>query len=479
MFVDSHAHLFFKDYDDDLDGVINRARDAGVSAIICPGTDLETSKRSIELAEHYDLIYAAVGFHPHDANKAVGENGIPDPAILAKLEELSRHPKVVAIGEIGLDYHYNFSPPDVQRRVFSALIDLARGRDLPIIIHTRESEADALAIVERHLNDGKEWRAKFATEYDRYPAAKGVFHCFSGDVAMAQKVIDWGFYISMPGPVTFPVRPGKNNTMVAVASKISPEHILLETDSPYLTPHPYRGKRNEPANVRLIADKIGELHSLSAEDIGRASSFGVQKLFGIGSYPKPTFAYKLRNSLYLGITLRCNADCVFCDRKGEAIIKGHNLRIEKEPSAEDVIRTISDPKQYEEIVFCGFGEPTIRLDVVKEVSRWVRNNGGKVRINTDGHGNVINKRNIVPELVGLVDSVSISLNSLDPEQYGKLMRIDGPRFFSVMVEFARECVKHGLEVTMTIVDLPEIDQAQAREFVEKEIGAKFKNRPFF
>ncbi|TAK64475.1 MAG: radical SAM protein, partial [Bacteroidetes bacterium] len=203
------------------------------------------------------------------------------------------------------------------------------------------------------------------------------------------------------------------------------------------------------------------------------------KLFGVGKYPEPEIAYKLRNSLYLNITIRCNADCVFCDRKGEAVIKGHNLKIEKEPSAEEVIRAIGDPKNYDEIVFCGFGEPTIRFDVLKEVSRWVKEHGGKIRLNTDGHGNVINHRNIVPELVGLVDSVSISLNSIDPKQYGELMRVDGQTMFPAMLEFARECVKHKLDTTMTIVDLNEVDEQKAKEFVQKEIGAKFKNRPYF
>ncbi|MCZ6776834.1 MAG: TatD family nuclease-associated radical SAM protein [Ignavibacteria bacterium] len=189
--------------------------------------------------------------------------------------------------------------------------------------------------------------------------------------------------------------------------------------------------------------------------------------------------YKLRNSLYINLTIRCNADCVFCDRKGEAIIKGHNLRITKEPTVQEVINEIGDPTKYDDIVFCGYGGPTIRLDAVKEVSKWVKQHRGKTRLNTDGHGNIINKRNIIPELVGLIDAVSISLNTTDPEHYGELMRIDGKKHFNAMIEFAKESVKTFHDVTMTIVNLDGVDRGKARRLVEDEIGATFRARPYF
>jgi TatD DNase family protein len=472
MFVDSHAHLFFKDYHNDLEEVLHRAREEGVDYIICPGTDLASSRQSIALAEKYEMIYACVGVHPHDASKATD-------ATLKEIETTSNHPKVVAIGEIGLDYHYNFSPPSVQQEIFEAQIDIAQRRDLPIVIHSREAEEDTLRILKTKIGTKPDWRKNKSHTFDRYPPPRGVFHCFPGDSKMAWEIIKSGFYISLPGPVTFGTKSNKPNSMIEVAAHVSAEHILLETDSPYLTPAPYRGRRNEPAYVKYIAQTIADIQHLSIEDIGRASSFGVRRLFGIGPYPSPTIAYRLRDSLYLNITIRCNADCVFCDRKGEAIIKGHNLRIDKEPTVDEIIHAIGDPTRFADIVFCGYGEPTIRLDALREVARWVKNNGGNVRLNTDGHGNVIHHRNIVPDLVGLVDSVSISLNSTDPVQYGKLMRLDGKIFFPAMIDFAKECVKQKLDVTMTIVGLDEVDEQQARAFVEKEIGAKFKNRPYF
>ena len=279
MFIDSHAHLFFKDFKDDLDDVIKRAQEAGVDYIVNPGTDLETSRQSIELAERFEMVYACVGFHPHDASKADGKS-------LEEIEQLSLHPKVVGIGEIGLDYHYNFSPPEKQREVFSQQIEIALRRNLPIVIHSREAEDDTLRIVEEYAHQSRSAGSPPEQSPGVQPASRGplrgVFHCFPGDAAMAQKVIGWGFYISIPGFVTFGSKPTRPNSMVEVASKIPARHILLETDSPYLTPAPNRGKRNEPANIPFIAEKIAQLQGLTAAEIGRASSAGVRELFGIG-----------------------------------------------------------------------------------------------------------------------------------------------------------------------------------------------------
>jgi len=468
MLTDSHAHLTSKEFDRDRDEVIRRARDAGVSVIINPGTTLADSRDAVALAAKHEGLYACVGVHPHEAKLA-------DDRTLTELAELSNESRVVAIGEIGLDFHYDFSPRDVQERVFTAQLEIAARRDLPVVIHSREAAERTLAIVTEFLKTHPGWRSRLTTPVSRYPAPKGVFHCFAGDAEAAWNLINMGFYVSVPGIVTF-----KNAGLAAhVAGEVSPEHLLLETDSPYLAPVPHRGKRNEPAYLPLIAARIAELQHLSVEDIGRSANYGVHTLFGIGEPGQPRITYSLRNSLYINLTIRCNADCVFCDRKGEAMVKGHNLKIDREPTAEEVIREIEDPRKYEEIVFCGYGEPTIRLDVMKTVARWVKDHGGATRLNTDGHGNVINKRNIVPELAGLIDAVSISLNSTDPAQYGALMRLDGARYFPAMIAFAKEAVRQLPRVIMTIVDLKAVDQEKARRLVEEEIGATFVTRPYF
>ena len=467
MYIDSHAHIFFEDYQNDRDEVLQRAREAGVESIVVPGTNLETSREAVALAEKYDFIYACVGFHPHDASKATGEH-------LREIEELSKQRKVVAIGEIGLDYHYDYSPRDQQIGIFESQIQMAIRRDLPIVVHTRESLPDAMEIVRTAVTNSPGWMSGRLNLHSRRPAPKGVFHCFSGTAEEAWKLLDLGFFVSYPGIVTF-----KNSPAAETLRQTGFDHILLETDSPYMAPVPLRGKRNEPANIRLIGRKIAEIFEMTEEDVARAARFNAKKLFAIGPPDPPQIVYKLRNSLYLNITIRCNADCYFCDRKGEAIVKGHNLKIEQEPTTQEVIEAIGDPTQFDEIVFCGYGEPTIRLDVVKEVARWVKSKGGKVRLNTDGHGSVINHRNIVPELVGLVDSVSVSLNSVDPKQYGEMMAIDGERFHRAMIDFTRECKKCFPEVVMTVVGMNEIDTEAAREFVEKEIGVELRVRPYF
>jgi TatD DNase family protein len=467
MFIDSHAHLNSDDFRTDLDEVLRRAKDAGVETIIVPGTTLETSLEAVTLAEKYPEVYACVGIHPHDASRASTD-------ALAAIERISEHKKVVAIGEIGLDYHYDFSPRDVQREVFDKQIQIAIRRNLPIVVHTRESQDDAIAAVEKAVKANSAWRTSEASVRTRMPARRGVFHCFPGGPEEAERVMQLGFCVSYPGIVTF-----KNSPVIETLKSVGYDHILLETDSPYLAPVPLRGKRNEPANVALIAQKIADVFGASLEDVARGSRYNTKKLFGIGPDDPPRIAYKLKNSLYLNLTIRCNADCIFCDRKGDAVVKGHNLKIEKEPTVQEVVDAIGDPKLYEEVVFCGYGEPTIRLDVLKEVARWVKEKGGRVRLNTDGHGNVIHHRNIVPDLVGLIDCVSISLNSTDPKQYGELMRLDGAKYHRAMVEFSRECVKQLPEVVMTVVGMPEIEIQAAKEFVEKEIGAHFRIRPYF
>ena len=466
MFVDSHAHLTSPEFQADRGEVIARALEAGVRFIVNPAINLEDSKRAIELAERHAAVYACVGVHPHEAGSAGN---------LAEIEEMSRHPKVVAIGEIGLDFHYDYSPRDVQARVFMDQLEIARRRDLPVVIHTRESTVEAVEIVREMVDASPDWMGRKTPRGERHPPPRGVFHCFPGDLDQAWTVIRLGFYLSFPGILTFK-NPGRARE---VAGSVSLEHFLIETDSPYMAPVPHRGKRNEPAYLSLIAAKLAELQRLSVPDVARATSHGAHRLFGIGEPPEPQITYTLREALYVNLTIRCNADCVFCDRKGEAIIKGQNLRLEREPTPGEVIQSIADPTRYSEIVFCGYGEPTIRLEALKEIARWVKERGGKTRLNTDGHGSLINRRNIVPELVPLIDAVSISLNSPDPGQYGELMRIDGEKHFAAMIEFARECVRAISEVSMTVVDLEEVNMEEARRLVEEEIGATFIRRPFF
>jgi TatD DNase family protein len=452
MFIDTHTHLFLPNFNGEVNEVIQRAKDSGVDYMIVPATDLATAAEAIKLAEKHDIIYAAVGVHPHDTQEWNDD-------LLVHLDKLAKHEKVVAIGEIGLDYYYDFSPREKQLHAFEAQIKLALNNNLPIIVHNREADDDTLEIMRKYKDTG----------------LRAQFHCFAGSINDARELIEMGHFISFTGNITY----SKADNLRKVLSRVDTENLLLETDSPFMSPKPYRGKRNEPSYINLVAEKIAEVHHLSVEDIARTTSYNTFKLFGVGVKPALSFTYQIGNSLYINVTNRCNADCVFCDRKGEAMIKGYNLKMQKseEPPASVYIDEIGDPSRYKEIVFCGYGEPTIRFDVIKEVAKYVKENGGSTRINTDGHGNFINKRDITPELEGLIDTVSISLNSVDAEQYAKLMRVD-EKMHSEMLDFARKAKGHT-HVVMSIVGLSEVDSEKARKFVTEELGVDFREREYF
>lgn len=451
--VDTHCHLFFDELYSHIDEVVDNAKQNGVDYLICPATNLETAKQSISIAEKFENVYAAVGIHPHDTSDF-------NDATLIEVEKLLQHPKVVAIGEIGLDYYYDYSPKVSQQFAFREQLKLAKDHDLPVIIHNRDSSVDLIKIFESEI-DGK---------------LTAQFHCFNGDLEMARRVVELRSFISFTGNITYP----KNEELRNIVKRIELENLLLETDSPFMAPVPFRGKRNSPANLKYIAQQIAEIHELRVEDVIQSTDYNAFKVFGIGAKPEVAFTYQIGDALYINITNRCNADCSFCDRKGDAIVNGYNLKMPKdtEPPAEVYFNEIGDPKRFSEIVFCGFGEPTIRLDIVKHVSKYVKDRGGKTRLNTDGHGNVINKRNIIPELVGLIDSVSISLNSFEPKQYSKLMGIEESMFYE-MINFTKEAKKYIPDIVMTIVGLNEVDEEKARKFVENEIGVKFKSREYF
>jgi TatD DNase family protein len=452
MYIDTHTHLFFANFDNDREEVIKNARDAGVEYMLVPGTDLKTSMQAIELSKQYDFIYAAVGIHPHDT-KDWNDKWIDN------IRELAKESKVVAIGEIGLDYYYDFSPKEKQKEAFEKQIELALELDLPVIIHNRDANEDIM---------------KFARRYQSTPL-KAQYHCFAGTVKNAGELVEMGHYISFTGNITFK----KANKLREVVEHVSVERMLIETDSPFLTPVPYRGKRNEPKHIPLIAEAIATIHHLRKEDVGRTTLWNAYKLFGIGEKMKVSYTYQIGKALYVNVTNRCNADCVFCDRKGDAVINGYNLKMsrDEEPSAEEYINEIGNPKEYSEIVFCGYGEPTIRWDVVKKIAEYVKSNGGNTRMNTNGHGNYINKKDITPELKGLIDTVSVSLNSTDPEQYAKLMRVD-KSLHAEMINFAKRAKKYT-NVVMSIVGISSVDSEKAKRFVTEEIGVAFREREYF
>ncbi|NTV06677.1 MAG: TatD family hydrolase [Chlorobiaceae bacterium] len=252
MFVDIHCHLSFPEFDQDREEVIKRMKEEGVGLVIDPGVDVPTSKRSIALAHQIEFIYANVGLHPHEAAHPVEES------LFTELSALARLPKVVAIGEIGLDYHYPDYNRSAQQEAFREMLRLARSLDMPVVIHCRDAWDDMLHILSE----------------ESHSAMRGVMHCFSGDTLIAEECIRKGFKLSIPGTVTY-----KRSLLPDVIRSVSLDDILTETDAPYLAPVPWRGKRNEPAWVRIVTETIARIKEIPLEEAAEAIARNTGELF--------------------------------------------------------------------------------------------------------------------------------------------------------------------------------------------------------
>jgi len=451
--IDTHAHIDGKEFQADFEAIIERADTAGVSRLITIGTDIESSRKACELTYSHEGIYCSVGVHPHDAVR-----------VTEKCYDIIRQlavetPKNVAIGEIGLDFYRDRSPRNIQEIVFRRFLIMASELSLPVIIHDRDAHEPILRILREEKSRG----------------LRGVLHCFSGDLEMARECVDLGFHLSIPGTVTYPT----NDQLRTVVRGIRMENLLLETDCPYLSPVPFRGKRNEPSYLRITAEKVAELKGLSLEDVARITTLNAETLFGLGwKEQQASIAYKIRNSLYLNITNRCSNHCSFCAKFSDFFVKGHFLKLNHEPSASEVLSAIGDPSGYDEIVFCGYGEPLLRLDLVREVASQLKKMGCRVRINTDGQANLVHERNILPELAGLVDAISVSLNAADAETYQKLCASPfGSAGFAGVCDFLTEAKKYIPTVVASAVTVPGLDIEAVRQLSES-LGVIFREREY-
>ena len=251
MIVDTHCHLYFEELNKDLDGVLSRANELGVNTFICVGTNINDSHESLTLAQKYKNIYATAGIHPHDSKDAAEDD-------LQELRKLLDNEKIVAVGEMGLDYFRNISNPETQKTVFRAQLQLAEDISKPIVFHNREADEDIIRI----LSD--------------FPNVIGVAHCFSSSYETAMKLIEMGFYISFSGNLTF-----KNSHLPKVAKKLPLERLLVETDSPFLSPVPYRGKTNEPGRSRYVVEKLAEIFGSDIDKIASITTANAKKLFNL------------------------------------------------------------------------------------------------------------------------------------------------------------------------------------------------------
>jgi TatD DNase family protein len=253
LFVETHSHLDFDEFDADREEVIKRALDAGVRILINVGASLDSSKRAVELAHKYPCIFAAVSVHPHDSHTV-------DDKVLAEIDELASDLRVVAIGETGLDFYRNLSPQEVQKRVFLDFIAIAKKHNKPLIVHSRDSTSEAISVIA-----------------ETKPTAGGVFHCYSSSVENAKRIFQLGFLVSVAGNITF----SNAEKLRSKIAQLPIENLMLETDSPYLAPQQYRGKRCEPAYIPLVASEVARLHALSIETVAEITTKNAKRVFRI------------------------------------------------------------------------------------------------------------------------------------------------------------------------------------------------------
>ncbi len=448
-FADSHAHLNNRDFDGDIHEVAARLTD---HLILNVAYDIPSAHGAVALAERYPNMYAAAGVHPNDVEKI-------SEADYQTIATLARHPRVVAIGETGLDYFRHRTGADEQKAALRRHLKIAREAKKPIIIHCRDAFADIIPILKK--------------EFD--PAIGGVMHCFSEGPKEAEESIKLGMHVSFAGNITYP----KAQNLRDAAKVVPPEKLLIETDCPFLAPQKKRGKRNDPSLIIETAKTVADVRGVTLEDLARLTCRNFEKLF-LGIQPKQAeIVYKIRNSLYVNVTRECSNVCDFCPRLENPTVQGHYLGIDKEPSAAEIIAAIGGQRP-DEVVLCGFGEPTIRLDVVKAVAAEMKRRGLKVRLNTNGQGNLLNKRDIVPELAGLIDTVSISLNAPDQATYNRICHPQNKlNAFPALIAFVERCRDTLPETVVSAVGPIEgVDMDNVRRLAEETLRVKFRLRQF-
>jgi len=454
LLVDSHCHLDAAEFDADRAEVLARARAAGVGLMLNPGADLASSRRAAELARAEPDVYAAVGVSPH----AAGELDADWPDQLRALARSTN--KVVAIGEAGLDFFRSAVEREVQERVFAAQLALAWELDLPVIVHCRQADQRVLEMLQEHSGEGR---------------LRAVMHCFSGDEKLARGALALGFYLSFAGSLTYPkARPTRR-----AAELVPDDRMLVETDAPYLPPQGARGRRCEPAMIGETVEKLAGLRNSARRDIERITERNFHLALGLPVIKRDVLLYPIGETLYANLTNRCPNSCGFCPRQhGRYVHSGHDLQLGREVEAAEYVAALAGFPDFRELVFCGFGEPTVRLDALKEIARAAKARAMRVRLDSNGLGSVLNGRNIVPELVGLVDEVWVSLNAAEARTYLRLTRSEfGESAYGAVVEFAHKAQAAGLAVTVTAVNCPGIDMGACLR-AARRLKLEFRSRKY-
>ncbi|MCK5130564.1 MAG: YchF/TatD family DNA exonuclease [Candidatus Sabulitectum sp.] len=441
---DSHCHLHFNHFDEDLDAVVENSRKAGISHILIPSIDIETAEISADIAEKYNL-YSAAAFHPEH----LPEESAEEVEWLA-LKRVLLRPNTVAVGETGLDYHHCTFKPDKQRRWFRRHTELAEALGYPLVVHSRGAESAVLKELPTSLS------------------VPVILHCWGGDESLTDIAVSRDFYIGVDGPLTY----RKNNKLRRLIPRIPGDRLLVETDSPFLPPEPFRGRRNEPAYTRFITMGIRELWdgSMSIENTSYILWENAMRAYRL--HPenrRADIVYRYGDSLYVNLTSRCQNNCSFCIRRSADGISSYYLKHKEDPAESLVLSTIEafPIEDFTELVFCGFGEPTLRSDLLMKSARAAGARGVKTRLNTNGLCTSFLSDHQVMRLLHCFDSVSISLNASGTREYNRICLSSVEDSWEHLMKFIRLAKNTGIDTQLSVVKNSGVDLQRVKALAER------------
>ena len=426
---DTHCHLCDERFVSDLDRVLSTAEKAGVTGFLVPGISTESSLRAAFLSETRTGVFAAAGIHPNEFNPESPDN--PDD-----ITEILLRPRVIAVGETGLDLYRDRVPAGLQIKLFEEHIRMAETFGLTLIVHSRSAEREVLDV----LGDDV--------------AVPVIMHCYTGPDDIAREAAERGYYIGFAGPLTF----RRNLRLRELAGSLPADSILIETDAPYLSPEPVRGRRNEPSNVKYIADAISDIWGSDPEETDRILMRNSMNALQLGSSRRTDLVYRLHGNIYMNITDRCDNQCRFCIKERADGIGGYYLKHHGEPDEERLksIVGILRPHMEEELVFCGYGEPTMRPELLSKLAASASDRGFSVRLNTNGTSLTRMSAEETVELLKAFDTVSVSLNACCREEYNSICRPKNENTWDRLMEFI-ELAERVVSVRLTAVRYPGVN----------------------
>jgi TatD DNase family protein len=437
-------------YANNIEQVIQESIDSSIEKIIVPSAAPDSLQKVIDLTEKFDTVYGALGIHPHESKHFTKD-------IKTFIESNLSNKKIIAVGESGLDFHYNLSPPVMQIKTLKAHIELADRFNLPLILHQRKAFDKMKEVLD---------------SYTKLPPI--VIHCFSGGLKEARYYIQKGFFISFTGSITF----NKEPEMDQVLEEVPMDRLFLETDSPYLSPEPFRGKTNHPKHVKIIAEKIATVKGIKLDDVAQASTKNACSFFHLPFENNPLVHFVRDKTLYLNITNQSNNKL---DKKymyRHAYTRRYNLNLNYDPSIEELKEIIQNNiLKIKDVVFLNHGEPTLRDAEFKDLATYAKSFKLRLHLDTDGLANKRFQRNFAAELVGLFDVINVDINAASAKEYMTNHRPPfGQESFDEVLNFVNECSKFAPSVIVRTVAMPGVDIKSCENMVKTKLNVEFKSR---